>query len=230
MSASQFGNDFIQIDNIIETPLFANISKVQFTVLTQDVSLVNLLRRSILSEIETFAIDIVGFHINNSPRHDEILALRFGQLIIDHRKFQGPDGYETELDVTGPIEVTTDDIQRLPFINKTSIVSLKEGQRLHCKLIVKKGTATTHVKWRPVSAIKVQKINAGYEMSFKNIGMLPTSSIIQQGIEKLVNTATIIPQNIFSRPLIPQNLIIPQKSIPDDNVQPEEFFGVIGEE
>jgi DNA-directed RNA polymerase alpha subunit len=103
MDPITFGNDIIQIGNLIDVPLLDGISKVQFTVFTPDISLVNLLRRSLLSEIETFAIDIVVFHTNNSPRHDEILALRFGQLIIDHSRFDGPDDYQTEIDVTGPL-------------------------------------------------------------------------------------------------------------------------------
>jgi hypothetical protein len=125
----------------------------------------------------------------------------------------------------GPLEVTTDEIIGLPFKDRTTIVVLKEGQRLHCKLIVKRGTAKIHVKWRPVSAIEMLQTAQGYELSFKNIGMLTTTSIIEQGIDRLINAATEIPQNLFTRPLIPQNLPIPRDS---ESVQ--ETGGVIGED
>ena len=167
--------------------------------------------------------------------------MRFGQLIIDHSRFEGPDAYETEIDLSGPLDVTTDEIPGLPFSDRTSIVILKEGQRLHCKLIVKRGTGKIHVKWRPVSAIQVSQNGNNYQMSFKNIGMLPTATILEQGVAHLVDAATVIPQNLFTRPLIPQNIPIQQEPIPvGEPVQRpvqdiggvigEDVFGVLGEE
>ncbi len=199
-----FQNDMINIINIRE-----DFNIVTFTVLTDDISLVNLLRRSILSEIETYTIDIVVFHTNTSPRHDEILALRFGQLIIDHTRFQPPEGdFETIIDIRGPKQVTTNDIPELPFAEETPIFELKAGQRVHCKLIVKLGTARTHVKWRPVSVVSINQIpdTAGYQMSFKNIGMMPSEEIIRKGVEHIKDTITREPLTIFSRVLTPQNL------------------------
>jgi hypothetical protein len=110
---------------------------------------------------------------------------------------------------------------------------LKQGQRLHCKLIVKRGTAKIHVKWRPVSAIQVEQDGPNYLMSFKNIGMLPTTTLLERGIDQLVATATTIPQNLFTRPLIPQNLPLQsvQEMVQDvGGVIGEDVFGALGEE
>jgi hypothetical protein len=69
------------------------ISKITFKWNTDDSSLVNLLRRSILSEITTNCIEYVIFNINTSSRPDEIIALRLGQLVINNDKYKQKDMY-----------------------------------------------------------------------------------------------------------------------------------------
>lgn len=134
---------------------------------TNDLTHVNLLRRAILSEIETYAIEYVIFHINTSSRHDETLALRLGQLVIDHSKFDSSN-LRYNIDVGSedePVDFTSDDIKGLPITFLTPIAVLMAGQRVKCEVIITKGQAKDHVKWRPVSLVAITEINNGYFLS-----------------------------------------------------------------
>ena len=188
------------IDNINETE---NITTALFR--TKDVTKVNLLRRAILSEIETYAIDIVKFQINTSPRHDEVIALRLGQLVIDNSRYQPPENGDLtiHIDVEGPGEITTASIPNLPFKYVTPFVTLRKGQRIVCDCTVRKGQGKTHVKWRPVSTFSFNEVDDGYLIRIKGIGMLSGTEIIRMGIDKMEAAANRPPQTIFSRVLIP---------------------------
>ena len=165
---------------------------------TNKPSVVNLLRRAILSEIETYAIDVVIFDVNTSPRYDEIIALRLGQLVIDHTLFQ-PTGEEfrTNINFSGPGEFTSDDIPGIPFTYRTPIATLLAGQTIKCEVIVKKGIGRTHVKWRPVSTVSIKEQAAGYRLTFKSIGMMPGEQIIREAIPKIEEAANRKPINLF---------------------------------
>jgi hypothetical protein len=137
--------------------------------------LMNLYRRAILSEIETYAIEYACFDINISVLHDELLGLRLAQLVIDHDKFINEKLDEDldkryYVDVSGPGKVTTDDIIGLPFTRKTTFLELQAGERVKFFVMVRKGIARTHVKWRPVGLVAVTKIENGFFISQVNPG------------------------------------------------------------
>lgn len=176
-----------------------------FTYKTKDVVRANLLRRSLLSEIETYTIDVVIFYINTSPRMDEVLAFRFGQLVIDQTENEQLDNVKTSIDLEGPLEVTTDNIPDLKFAYTTPIVVLREGQRLVCDLITKKGKAKTHAKWRPFAQLAVKEDKNIFRFSYKNIGMLSDEEIIKQGLARMIDAANNPPTSIFWKPFIPKD-------------------------
>ncbi|CAH6420520.1 Hypothetical protein HVR_LOCUS1213, partial [uncultured virus] len=175
---------------------------------TKDVAEVNMLRRAILSEIDTYTIDIVIFQTNTSPRHDEVVALRLGQLVIDHTRFVPPaEGDLTiHIDVRGPLNFTTASIPELPFKYETPIVVLREGHRIVCDCKIKRGQGKTHAKWRPISVFTFTEVEDGFQISFKGIGMMDGTTIIEQGIAKMPDAARRPPITIFSQPLIPYNM------------------------
>jgi DNA-directed RNA polymerase alpha subunit len=190
--------DNINITNNIVTALFR----------TKDVAEVNLLKRAIWSQVYTYAIDVATFHTNNSPRHDEVIALRLGQLVIDNTRFVPPENgdYKIRIDVEGPLEVTTDHIPELPFKFVTPLVTLRKGQRIVCDCVVKIGQGKTHVKWRPISTFTFTEVEDGYQIKFKEIGMLTGPEIIQKGLEKMEDAARSPSQTIFSHTLVPHNM------------------------
>lgn len=195
------------MERLINLETNDTISSMLF--LTNDIAEANMLRRAILSEIETYTIDIVIFETNTSPRDDEVIALRLGQLVIDHSRFQPSEieNFKYHINVKGPGEFTTNDIPDIPFTYLTPIATLREGQSIVCDVIVKQGIAREHVKYRPVSKVIMKEIpNTGYQMTIKNIGMLPSEDIFKKGYEKMKVAATRQPINLFFHPLVPRNL------------------------
>jgi len=175
---------------------------------TDDVHRVNMLRRSMLTEIETYAIDEVTFHINTSARVDEIIALRLGQLVIDHYRFQAPDegDFKTRIDVQGPLLFTSDHIPGIPFTYTTPIAELKDDQRILCDVVVKLGTADIHAKWCPISKFSYKRLERGFDITIKSVGMLPPEVIFEQGLAKMQDASNQVPDNIFFRQVIPINI------------------------
>ncbi len=145
---------------LVDTTLFNGGDRNIVFCHTTDESMVNLFRRSLLSEIPTWGIDVVIFNRNNSARTDEIIALKLAQLVINQKQFV--DKYAEQLqqnidirvriNVSGPSVFSTSDIP-LPFTYVTPIMELREGEYLVFDVIVRQGTGYDHVKWRPVSTI-----------------------------------------------------------------------------
>lgn len=168
----------------------------------KDSGIVNVLRRSILTEIETFSIDIVTFHENTSPRLDEVLALRLGQCVIDNTRYDKGQDFKTTIDVKGPANVTTDDIPGIPFKYRTPIVTLRGDQRLLAEVIVRKGTGRDHVKWRPVASLSLENGEGYTILNFKNIGMLSNKEIFDRGWANMKKAMDRPPSTIFSKIIV----------------------------
>jgi DNA-directed RNA polymerase alpha subunit len=175
-------------------------------LLSDDISLANMYRRAILSEIDTYAIDIVIFNINTSPRHDEVIALRLGQLPIDHSRFVPPEegNFKTTISFEGPGEFTTEHIPNLPFKRVTPIAELRAGQKIECDVIVKRGQGKQHVKWRPVSKVIIQEAGSYFTITIKDTDMLSGPEILRMGYEKIATATRRDPLTIFFRPVIPE--------------------------
>ncbi len=133
-------------------------------------SLMNALRRALISEIPVFAIEDVTFYENTSAVWDEYIAHRLG--LIPLRAKWGTYNESSEvhmyLEAQGPAEVTAGDLQiQDPGVEvvdpEIPIVRLREGQRLRLEAVAKVGTAKEHAKWqaglasfRPVAKVVVK--------------------------------------------------------------------------
>ncbi|MBN1645603.1 DNA-directed RNA polymerase subunit D [Candidatus Woesearchaeota archaeon] len=145
-------------------------SKTMLSLQVQGVSIsyINAIRRYIMAEVPTMAIEIVEFRLNNSPMYDEMLAHRLGLIPLktDLKSYKIPTkemSYENmsaeyslklTLKEQGPKIVRASDIKSkdpkvVPVFPNTPIVKLLDGQELEFEATAVLGVGKDHVKWSP---------------------------------------------------------------------------------
>ena len=127
----------------------------------------NALRRIMIGEVPTIAIEWVDFKKNDSVLPDEILANRLGQipLTFDKRAYELPSECKCEgkgcsrcqveliLKEKGPKVVHAGDLKSRakdvkPVFEKIPIVELFEDEELQFEAIAQLGLGKEHVKWQ----------------------------------------------------------------------------------
>jgi len=137
--------------------------------------LANTLRRIILSEVPTMAIDDVIIYENSSVLHDEMLALRLGLIPLktDLDSYNLPEKCSCKSDLGCPLcrailtldvkadrgtrtiysgDLIPDNPNVSPINDRIPIVKLAAGQRIRLEAYAKLGRGKVHAKWQPVSA------------------------------------------------------------------------------
>jgi len=138
-------------------------------------AMANTLRRIILAEVPTMAIDDVIIYENSSVLHDEILTLRLGLIPIktDLKTYNLPEKCDCKSDLGCPKcrtiftldveakkgvrivysgDLVSEDPEIVPVSDKIPIVKLITGQRVRLEAYAKLGRGRDHAKWQPVSA------------------------------------------------------------------------------
>lgn len=127
----------------------------------------NELRRVMLSEIPTMAIEFVDFKKNNSVLNDEVVANRLGQipLTFEKKSYNLPEECKCEgkgcsncqveliLKKKGPAMVYSGDLKSTdkdvqPLFDKIPVVELFDGQEIQFEAIAKLGTGRKNAKWQ----------------------------------------------------------------------------------
>lgn len=131
----------------------------------------NALRRIMISEVPTLAVEWVDFHTNKSILFDEIIAHRLGliPLSFDLKKFNIKDDCKCggkgcplcevvfALDKKGPTMVYSGDLKTSnkavkPTSPSFPIVELLENQGLKFEAKAQLGTGQQHAKWQATNA------------------------------------------------------------------------------
>jgi len=134
----------------------------------------NIIRRIMIGEVPTMAIEWVDFHKNTSALWDEVLAHRLGliPLTFDQKFYNLKDECKCEgkgcsqcqvvlvCDAKGPLTVYSGDMKSTdervkPVFDKIPIVELLDGQELKFEATAQLGFGKDHAKW--------QAANVGYQ-------------------------------------------------------------------
>ena len=160
---------------------------IEFRLKNADLAFANSLRRVIISEVPTMAIDMVQVTENTSPLFDEFVVHRLGLVPlvsedIDSYNFplqcnckEGCDKCKVDFDISvkcdgndDTIDVTSDNI--IPKNKECKvkpvkydeapivITKLKRGQSINMTLTAKKGKGKTHAKWSPVCTCVMKQV------------------------------------------------------------------------
>ncbi|KAJ2591840.1 RNA polymerase II subunit 3 [Coemansia sp. RSA 1722] len=156
-------------------------TNVDFVLTNTHLSVANSLRRVMIAEVPTMAIDLVEFFDNTTVLADEYLAHRLGMIpllshSVDQFKYSRDctcSNYCKECSVEFNLHVKcTEDGTRTVYStelissNKDVVpvtegpedrgiilVKMRKGQELHIHCVAKKGVAKEHAKWSPCAAV-----------------------------------------------------------------------------
>ena len=161
---------------------------IEFQLYNADLSFANSLRRIIISEVPTMAIDMVQVTENTSPLFDEFVVHRLGLVPlksddIDNYNFplncsckEGCDKCKVDYDIMvkcdenckgDTLDVTAEDIipkkkdikvVPVKYDDPIVITKLKKGQSINMTLTAKKGIGKMHAKWSPVCTCVMKQI------------------------------------------------------------------------
>ena len=143
-------------------------NKLAFMLKGANAAFANALRRAVLEEVPTMAIEDIEFRKNSSVLYDEIIAHRMGliPLTTDLETYNIPSECKCKgegcascqakltLDVEGPATVYASDLKSKdpkikPAFPGMPIVKLLKGQRLELEATATLGTGKQHSKWAP---------------------------------------------------------------------------------
>ena len=151
------------------TPEFHEKRKLTFMIEDTDTSMVNGLRRMIIAETPTVAIQLVKVIVNTSYMCDEFIAHRLALIPFDCSRlpdFSEDDQTEFELNVKNTDYeekkktrkmVYSGDLKWIsgprlfPVDKNIPIVELGPQQHIHVECIAIKGIGKFHAKWNPTS-------------------------------------------------------------------------------
>jgi len=161
------------------------------------------LRRIMLSEVNTMAIEWIDFHKNDSVLWDEIIANRVGliPLVFDPKLFSTKEECKCSgkgcsncqvifsLKKKGPCIVYSGDLVSSdknvkPVHERIPIVELKEGQELEFEAIAQLGTGREHAKWQG-AVVGYEVSGKKYRFYVESVCGLKAEDVVKQSFEVL---------------------------------------------
>lgn len=183
------------------------VDKLRFTLQGVDVSLANALRRTMISEVPSMAIEEVFIAENTSILFDEIIAHRLGLIPLktdldsyvlrEECTCQGAGCSRCQvsfyLDRTAENDVETilsgdlksDDSNTIPVSPDIPITKMTRGQKLSLEAYARLGIGKEHAKWEPVSACFYK--------------YMPVVEVDRRKCNLCENCISVCPKNIFKK-------------------------------
>ncbi len=166
----------------------------------------NILRRTIIRDIPTLAIDQVIIFDNTSSLANEMIAHRLCLIPLVYDSSISHDSIEdTEfmLDITcseGIRNVLSQDLvsnnnTKCALLKNVILTKLFPGQTLKFKATIKSGTGSEHAKWSPVTGVSFcpdAKIKDKFHFVVESNGTLTPMEIVQTAFQILEDKVTDI--------------------------------------
>ena len=171
----------------------------------------NALRRFIISEVPTMAIDDVVIIENDSIVYDELVSHRLGlvPLKTDLNRYVLPEKCDCDTDlgcskcrvllvlnaeakkdilVVNSGDLVSEDDFVKPVSDSIPILKLAPGQKIKLEAYAKLGRGRDHSKWQPTSASVLKAVDKSDEqfiLIIESVGSLSASEIFLKSIEIL---------------------------------------------
>ena len=182
--------------------------EMSFTVEDIDHNFANELRRIMISEIPTMAIEFVDFSKNDSALPDELVANRLGQipLTFDKKAYNMPDECKCEgkgcsrcqvelvlkkkgagVVYSGDMKSKAKDVQ--PVFDKIPIAELFEpADEIQFEAIAQLGNGRTHAKWQ-AAIIGYKYDGKNFTFNVETVSGIKPEEIVVTAVEYLENKA-----------------------------------------
>jgi DNA-directed RNA polymerase subunit D len=178
-----------------------------------DNAFVNSLRRTIINDVPTMAVEDIFYFDNSGLVPDEVLAHRVGfvPLTTDLENYTLPEDCDCKADLGCPkcrtiltMDVTADEEERTvysgdlipvdpevrPVSDKIPLSKLAPGQAIRFEAYAQLGRGEIHIKWSPVSQAKfnnVIELEVDEEMAQTCIKQCPEGALLKEGRLKVID-------------------------------------------
>ena len=89
---------------------------------------------------------------------------------------------------------------------------IQENQELSYDIVVSQGDAPIEIAWTEPTNYKFTQYN-GYYFEFVNVGMLTTEQIFTRGYEAIIEAACAESDTLFTRQMIPVDMVLPENCV-----------------
>lgn len=167
-------------------------------------TIVNSIRRIILDEVPTFAIEDVEVVVNESPLYDETFAQRLGLVPIktDLKSYNfkgncscggiGCAMCEVKMGLASEEEgyvysgmIKSDDPQIVPVDENIPVTKLFEGKKVEANLKAVLGKGREHAKWAPAHSY-LKEIDNGVDLIIESFGQLESKEIYNKAVDIII--------------------------------------------
>ena len=173
---------------------------ITFNLEGVDVSFANALRRAIIGEVPTLAVEDVNFKQNSSALYDEVLALRIGlvPIVTDLNVYTGDTNKVSfTLQAKGPCWVYSGDMKCEDSKTKVAqkeipLVWLNSGHELEFEAVAILGKGKTHTKWSPGLATYNYDEKAKkpvFEFYVESFGQLSPKEMVERAADVIADKA-----------------------------------------
>ncbi|MFH0971968.1 MAG: DNA-directed RNA polymerase subunit D [Candidatus Micrarchaeota archaeon] len=168
--------------------------RMQLKLKEISVAMANALRRSIVSDLEAFAVDEVDFYENNSAMFNEYIANRLAMIPLTcEESHADKTEIALSLNAEGPCMVYSRDLKSSDetikvFNENIPIIKLGANQKLRLEAKVAKGSAKRHSKFQCALAsysYEPSKKNPEYHFIIESYNNIPAEEHLMRAIAML---------------------------------------------